>query len=189
LPRLVQQEIRTARAAITDVLKAAPSGAGKIAEALQALDRLERLLEGIAPSLPVRTRRWQRNQPKTYRVEGPPGHEVLAEYRADDPGQPFRCPRTTYDALARVLAATTKLTKFYDIQKLLKKELGELPAVYQIRVALRFWVSDGVELVEKIRARYRASEPACFVQSAGAAWTKRVASGIHRRLDKHDRKP
>jgi hypothetical protein len=183
LPRLVQQEIRTARAAITDVLKAAPSGAGKIAEALQALDRLERLLEGIAPSLPVRPRRWQRNQPKTYRVEGPPGHEVLAEYRADDPGQPFRCPRTTYDALARVLAATTKLTKFYDIQKLLKKELGELPAVYQSRVALRFWVSDGVELVAKIRARYKTTDGANFLRAASAAWATVSRSG----LDTNDR--
>lgn len=171
MPRSVQQEIRAVRAAVTDVLKTAPSAAGKIAEALQALDRLERLFEGIAPSVPSPPRRWQRNQPKTYRVEGPRSHEALAEYRADDPGQPFRCPRTTYDALARVLAATTKLTKFYDIQKLLKKELGELPAVYQIRVALRFWVSDGVELVEKIRARYRVKNGTGFLRATAAAWT------------------
>ncbi len=172
VPRSAQQEIRRVRAALTGVLKTTPSAAGKIAEALQALDRLERLFEGIAPSVPSPPRRWQRNQPKTYRVEGPPSHEALAEYRADDPGQPFRCPRATYDALARAMASTTKLTKFYEIQKRLKKELGEVPAVYQSRVALRFWASDGVELIEKIRARYRVTSGTEFLRAAAAAWEK-----------------
>lgn len=171
MPRSAQQEIRTTRAAITEVLKAAPQAAGPIAEALQALDRLERALDGAAPESAPTPRRGHRNQPKTYRVEGPPGREALCEYRADDPGRPFRCPKPTYDALARVMASTTKLTKFPEIERLLKKELGELPAVYQIRVALRFWTTPEVGIVERVRARYRARNCVAVVREAERAWS------------------
>lgn len=172
MPRSALQEIRTTRTAITEALKAAPQAAGPIAEALQALDRLERALDGAASESAPTARRGHRNQPKTYRVEGPPGREALCEFRADDPGRPFRCPKPTYDALARVMATTTKLTKFPEIERMLKKELGELPAVYQTRVALRFWGTTGVELVERIRARYKAKDGAKFLRAAAVAWEK-----------------
>ena len=171
MPRSAQQEIRTARAAITEVLKAAPQAVGPIAEALQSLGRLERLLDGAVAGPPPGPHRGQRNQPKTYRVEGLPGREALCEYRADDPGRPFRCPKATYDALARVMVATTKLTKFPDIEKLLKKELGELPAVYQIRVALRFWATAEVDIIERVRARYRARNCEAVAREAERAWS------------------
>lgn len=170
MPRSAPQEIRVARAAITEALKAAPQAAAPIADALQSLDRLERLLDGAAPRPAPTARPGPRNKPKTYRVEGPPSREALCEYRADDPARPFRCPKATYDALARVMATTVKPIKFPEVERLLKKELGELPAVYQIRVALRFWTTAEVDIVERVRARFRARQCDTIVREAEVTW-------------------
>jgi hypothetical protein len=151
----VLDELRKARAAVTEVLRHAEKAAPHVADALNALDRLERLLETASAKATPEPRRGARSKPKTYRVEGRPGQEALCEYRADDPDRPFRCPKATYDALALVMADTPKPARFDDIAKRLKKQLGELPALYQLRVALRFWTTPEVGLVERVRARYR----------------------------------
>lgn len=167
-----REELRAARTAFTAVLKQAPEAAPQVADALEALDRLERLMErGTEQGRPA-AKRGLRNRPKTYRVEGPPGREALCEYREKDPDHPFRCPKATYDAMARVMASTPKLAKFGDIEKGLKKDLGDLPAVYQLRVVLRFWTTPDVDLVERVRARYRARRPAEFRRLATQAWRR-----------------
>jgi hypothetical protein len=163
-------ELRKARAAVTEVLRHAPNAAPHVADALNTLDRLEKLLEAAPATATPTMRRGARNQPKAYRVEGPADREALCEYRADDPDRPFRCPKTTYDALARVMMNTSKPAKFEDIAKRLKKELGELPALYQLRVALRFWTRPEVRLVEKVRTRYHAHNANLFARDARAAW-------------------
>ena len=170
-PRVLEA-LRAARAAVTEVLRHPQQAAPHVADALSALDRLERLLESTPAAPTAAATRGRRNQPKVYRVEGRTGQEALCEYRADDPGRPFRCPKRTYDALARVLTALPKLAKFPDIEKRMKKELGEVPALYQLRVALRFWTSPAIELVERTRAQYRAKAPRSFVREAQRLWGK-----------------
>lgn len=171
-PNSIRGEFYAVRAALTAALKEAPQAAVPIAEALQAVDRLERLVDQIQPSgdAGAQPRRGRRNQPKTYHIEGRPGEEALCEYRPDDPDRPFRCPRATYDALARVLAAAPKPAKFDDLAKRVGRELGHVPALYQLRVALRFWTRPEVGLVERARTRYRAREPERFERQAGEAW-------------------
>lgn len=169
----VRDELHAVRAALTDLLKRTPDAAVHIADALQALDRLERSLEQMPTSdtaTPAKPTRGRRNQPKTYRVERQSGQEALCEYRAEDPDRPFRCPKVTYDALARVLAGAAKPLKFEEIAKRVKKELGHMPAVYQLRVALRFWTQPEVGLVDKVRTRYRAVQLAHLERDARAAW-------------------
>ena len=64
--------------------------------------------------------------------------------------------RTVADLLRKALPDTLKPARFDDISKRLKKELGELPALYQLRVALRFWTTPEVELLERVRAKCKA---------------------------------
>lgn len=168
-PRVLEA-FRAARAALTEVLRHPQQAAPHVADALSALDHLEKLLENGPPAEGPPARPSRRNQPKSYRVEGQTGQEALCEYRADDPDRPFRCPKRTYDALARVLAALPKLAKFPDIEKRMKKELGEVPALYQLRVAIRFWTAPETTLVERTRAQYRARKPQTFVREARRCW-------------------
>jgi hypothetical protein len=170
---MVRDELHAVRAALTDLLKRTPNAAVHVADALQALDRLELAIEHVparAPVAPAAVTRGRRNQPKLYRVEGRPGHEALCEYRADDPDRPFRCPRVTYDPLAKVMGSVSKPIKFDEIAKRLAKELGHMPALYQLRVALRFWTKPEVGLVEKVRTRYHAAITERFVSEASKAW-------------------
>jgi hypothetical protein len=168
----VLEELRNARTAVTEVLRHAENAAPHVADALNALDRLERLLGTVSATSRSSPRQGARNKPKSYRVEGGPGQEALCEYRADDPERPFRCPKATYDALARVLAGATKPVKFDDIARRLKKEMGTLPALYQLRVALRFWRRPEVGLVDKVRARYLTRNANLFAGDAHAAWAE-----------------
>lgn len=169
----ILDELRNARAAVTEVLRHPQHAAPHVADALTALDRLERTLETVPRSAAPAVPRGRRNQPKIYRIEGRPGRAALCEYRADDPDRPFRCQKPTYDALARVMAAAPKPMKFDDITKRLKKELGELPALYQLRVALRFWRTPETLLVNKFRTCYVASAADRFERLAEDAWKQR----------------
>ena len=97
----------------------------RVADALNAIDRLERSSEAVPTTDRPTVQRGQRNRLKAYRIEGRPGREALCEYRADDPDRPFRCPKATYDALVWVMAAMPKLAKFSNIAKRIKKLSGK----------------------------------------------------------------
>lgn len=172
----VRDELHAVRAALTGLLKRTPDAAVHVADALQALDRLELAVEQVAASVattPAAGTRGRRNQPKTYHVEGQSGQEALCEYRAEDPERPFRCPKATYDALARVLADATRPLKFEELAKRLAKDLGHMPALYQLRVALRFWTQPEVGLVDKVRTRYRVSPGQRFARATEREWSSR----------------
>jgi len=150
-----------------DVLEKHPELMPRIGEAIQAMDEVERQVD--ATTVATAAAPGRRGKPKTYRIEHVGKQEVLAEYRPDDE-TPFRCPRSTYDGLARVFARTDRFVRYGDVTKSLRKELGAAPADFQIRVVLRFWSQPDVGLIERARARYRPRDPQKFVDAAEHAW-------------------
>ena len=111
-----------------------------------------------------------RNKPKRYEVREIGGEEFLAEYRQDS-SVPFRCPKQVIDATAKVLASSKQPLKFADVEQKVGRDMGELPADYLVRVALRFLVSE-LGLAEKHRARYTAAEPKTLLKKYETAWAQ-----------------
>jgi len=174
----VREGFRAVRSSLTELLKEAPVAAPRVADALEALDHLERAVD-VSESVTVEASTGrQRGLQKSYWVERRGTEEVLTEHRLGDPS-PFRCPRSTYNALARAISRTKRLTKYEDLARTVRKELGSSPADYQLRLTLRFWISGGVRLVERSRARYRPINARDFLQAARTAWerTRRVRVG------------
>jgi hypothetical protein len=166
----ITQEFRKIRGMLTDLGAERREIADRVFELLKAVDTLEQLVEASRPvagrnDRPTRVR----GKAKSYRIEQVGKDEVLAEYR-EDSDLPFRCPRSTYDALARGLSKSDKPVKFGDLVKAITKESGSAPADYQIRLALRFWAQPEVGLVERARARYRPKLTAGFVEASKRAW-------------------
>ena len=152
-----------------DVLEKHPELMPRIGDAIRAMDEVERQVDAATATTAAMPGRRPRGKPKTYRVEHAGKQEVLAEYRPDD-ANPFRCPRSTYDGLARAFARTERFVKYGEVKKALRKELGAMPADFQIRVVLRFWSQPDVELIERARARYRPRDPQRFLDAARQAW-------------------
>jgi hypothetical protein len=171
----VRDGFRMVRRLLADLLTDTPNVGPRIAELLHAVDELERAVETVGPPAPTETRRATRGKAKNYTVERSGDDEVLTEQRPDDPN-PFRCPRSTYDAVARVLARLDRPAKYAEIAKAVAKELRPAPADYQIRVVLRFWADRSVGLIERARARYRPLDSTRLMRLATEAW-RRAAHG------------
>lgn len=165
----IREGFRAVRASLTDLLKEHPASAARVAEALRAVDEVERLVDTPAPAVASESPRRTRGKPKEYWIERTGNQQVLAEYRPDDQN-PFRCPRATYDAMARVFARIEKFVKYEEVLKGLDKELRTRPADFQVRVVLRFWAGPEVGLIERTRARYRPRSADTFVEAARLAW-------------------
>jgi hypothetical protein len=143
----IRREVQRAREAVLRILRGGSDHSANIALAIEALDSADRQLEQLVVAGRGRSR-----TPKSYRVEGRPPGESLAEYREGDP-VPFRMPRDSYDALARVMPGLDGFVKYAEIADAVQKRLGEALPEYQIRAILRFWTERGA--VEKQHTRYR----------------------------------
>jgi hypothetical protein len=83
---------------------------------------------------------------------------------------PFRIPRESYDAIARVMPRFNAFAKYAEIASALQQQLGAALPDYQIRTVLRFWSEHGA--VEKNRARYRVLEPKKWTKNIERAWAE-----------------
>jgi hypothetical protein len=181
----IREQFRRIRSVLTDLLKLDDvlakhrELAPRIGEAIQAMDDVERQVDAVTVTAMAQPGRRPRGKPKTYRIEHAGKQELLAEYRPDDEN-PFRCPRSTYDGLARVFAKTERLVKYEEVAKSLRKELGSMPADFQIRVVLRFWSQPDVGLIERARARYRPHDSRNFADGARRAWENAGAARMPR---------
>ncbi len=172
----LREAFRRVRSLLLDLMAEHPATAPRATEAFRALEQLEHRLEGLAADGDRGGDRQTRGKPKTYQVERTGAEEVLAEYRPDDE-IPFRCPRATYDALAKAFTNSTQFLKYEEVMKLLGKEIKPVPADYQVRVILRFWAQPEVGLIERSRARYRPNKAAGFAKAARRAWKAASKAG------------
>ena len=89
------------------------------------------------------------------KVEG--REEALAEHRTSGKSNPFRCPKSLYDAIVQVLMTTDRSLSVEDIANEVAKTGVDRPAEFQVRVPLRLWISVQAPLITRNRARYRSS--------------------------------
>jgi hypothetical protein len=155
-----------------ELLRRAPSAVDVVGTLIQELASVEQLLEDTLNGRNSRTGRGEgRVTMKSYSVEQTGEAQSLLEHRAED-DRPFRCPRPTFDAVAKTLAEHPAFSKYSSITDKVARRLGVRPADYQLRVAIRFLMSPDVRLVERRRARYRPVDGDDFLARANAAWSR-----------------
>jgi hypothetical protein len=161
----VREQLRRVRGALARMLTDTADIRHEVSAALQALDEGERLLDQVIVEHSGTALR--RGTPKSYYVEKRDKQEFLTEQREDEDG-PFRVARAIYDALVKVMSRFEDLVRYDDIARAVKKEIGQVPPEYQIRLVLRFWAERGV--IERTRARYRRSPTGAWPAVAQDAW-------------------
>ncbi|MEE9295599.1 MAG: hypothetical protein V3W34_11645 [Phycisphaerae bacterium] len=172
--RDIRQGFRRVNQLLGEVVKQAPAANDTVGTLIQQLASLEQLVEESTIDQKVASpRTLPRGKAKEYRVERTGKREVVAEYRPDDL-RPFRCPRSTYDAVARALAKSSGPVAYDQIVSDVAQSLGTARADYQIRVALRFLTDPDVGLVERNRARYRVLRSRSFLKQARDAWERHL---------------
>lgn len=111
-----------------------------------------------------------------YSVEDWQGEPHLVEKR-DSGAQPFRTPKSHFDAVVDILATASEPMRFEEIRTLAAKQLGlesesELP-IYRLRIVMRFL--DRLGLLKHESRRYRRTRPAStFRADSKREWSKRL---------------
>jgi hypothetical protein len=161
------------RTSLIKVLRNSPESREPICDALELIESLQQQAEAKRhPDPPEETRAARGQQAagqQQYVLQRTPEGEFLTERRPNG-SQPFRCPKATYDAAARVLAAATEPLHFEDLLERLNAAMGERQADYRLRVCLRFWAARGK--VERFRTSYRAADAATFSNDAQTLWAE-----------------
>jgi hypothetical protein len=106
-----------------------------------------------------------------YVVEKTQQGEVLTERRLSGNSQPFRCPKSIYEVVAKVLATADRPLLVDEIVARVELLVGERPPDFQVRLLLRFWLHAGSPLVIRSRARYRLADPKAFIAQAARLWS------------------
>jgi hypothetical protein len=134
----------------------------------QELETYQRAMPPPAPGKGDAPSR-RRSRSQAYEIQASPEGSFLIERR---PGhsQPFRCPRTTYDAAAEVLAAATEALPFEELVDRLHTHTGHRQPDYRLRVALRFWMAR--QAVSRSRTKYRATDRSTFPSIVRGLWTE-----------------
>lgn len=111
----------------------------------------------------------------TYSVEGSGGQAGLAEYRPSGP--PLRVPKSAYDLVVNVLAATERPLPFDEVMLALRDQ-ADPPADWQVRVALRYLLRADPAVLRRTRSRYQPITPRTFKGAAERLWraTTRASS-------------
>ena len=155
------------RTSLIKVLRNSPESREPICDALELIEALQQRLESGKQNPDTGRPTSEGSGGQEYVLQETPEGPFLAERRPSG-AQPFRCPKPTYDAAARLLAGAAEPMHFDDLLAELNQAVGEKQAEYRLRVCLRFWASKG--LVQRFRTRYRAADPQGFVERSGAAW-------------------
>ena len=175
-PTTAREALDAIRDALADVLDKHDDCGRDASRVLRAVGVLEQTLRQ-APGLGEYStaaggdepKRRSRYKPKRYAVRKVGDQEMLCEFRVDS-DIPFRCPKSTLDAVVRTLAAADRPMSFNEIEDEVNKVLPEPAATYQIRVCLRFLASAHLGLVRRNRARFVAPQPKRLQRSAASTW-------------------
>lgn len=111
-----------------------------------------------------------------YVVEPSALGESLAEHHATGGAQPYRCPKSIYDAVVAVLGKTDRPLSTADLLEEVGRVIGGPPADHQIRVVLRFFQRSEPAMVLRNRARYMPVAPSKFLHDAGDLWSAHRSS-------------
>jgi len=106
----------------------------------------------------------------TYFVEKLDGRMVLTERRVGTIAHPVRCPQNVYEAVATVLARAEHTLAVEQIINRIEAGNGFEPAAFQVRLAIRCWMSVTPPLVERLRAKYRPVQRPVFSKQAKRLW-------------------
>jgi hypothetical protein len=163
------------RTALIRALRSSPEAREPLCDALEQLEAIQQELEEYrqalpdpAPTLsPLTPPRRRKTNIQEYEIQRTADGGFLTERRAGH-SQPFRCPRATYDAAARVLEGAAEALPFEDLMERLNSLTGSRQPDYRLRVALRFWMTH--EAVLRSRTKYRAAERAGFERLARQLW-------------------
>jgi len=160
------------RSALIKVLRTSPEAREPVCDALELLETVQQQVEETRHLAPVQTdspasSARKRTKLQEYEIQGSDDDQFLMERR---PGhsQPFRCPRATYDAAAKVLAEAQGALHFDELMDRLNARLPQRQPDYRLRVALRFWMA--AQAVTRHRTRYKAVSPKEFSQFSGRLW-------------------
>ncbi|HLL88510.1 MAG TPA: hypothetical protein VK324_04350 [Tepidisphaeraceae bacterium] len=152
----VPKELKVAR----DLAERTAEGGGRVAifarEMAALLVRVEEQLTGVQTPVAVSRAVRGRQERAEYVVEVVGKVQTLAEHRTSGKSKPFRCPKSVYDAVAKVVGEGERALGVEEIASAVERELQFRPAEFQVRVSLRLWLSVEPPLVERVRARYRS---------------------------------
>lgn len=175
------QRFSQVRTALIRALRSSPEAREPLCDALEQLEAIQQELEAYRHALPAapesrgpaRAGR-RRTGSQAYEVQVTGEGSFLIERR---PGhsQPFRCPRSTYDAAAEVLAAVGDAVPFEELVERLTARVGRREPDYRLRVALRFWMTHGA--VVRSRTKYRPSDRNTFRATSQALWIQTEGAG------------
>jgi hypothetical protein len=165
------------RSALIKVLRTSPEAREPLCDALELLETVQQQVEvtrqapargGELLQAPAR----KRTKLQEYEIQWTDEGEFLIERR---PGhsQPFRCPRDTYEAAAKVLADAEGALHFDELMDRLNGRLPQRQPDYRLRVALRFWMAAGA--IARYRTRYKATNPREFPQASRRLWENLLA--------------
>ena len=164
------------RSALIKVLRTSPEAREPLCDALELLESVQQQVETSHTSpkapeaAPAPARKRTRLQ--EYEIQGTDDGQFLIERRPGQ-SQPFRCPRATYDAAAKVLAEAEGALHFDELMDRLNARLPQRQPDYRLRVALRFWMT--ANAVARYRTRYKAVSPREFPQLSGRLWEELAA--------------
>ena len=105
-----------------------------------------------------------------YVVEDTVNGMALTERRLGGRAHPFRCPKSVYEALAKVMSESDRALPLDELVATVGEVLGDQPPDYQVRVPLRFWMHVEPPLVQRNRARYRATDAKKFANATRKLW-------------------
>jgi hypothetical protein len=166
------QSVSRLRTALIRALRVSPDARDALCDALELLEGIQQQLDDYHRTLPPPPEqpappRHRPKSPQQYQLERTAEGEFLTEHR---PGhsQPFRCPRSTYDTAAQLLANAEQPLHFDEFAEQLNTRLGSRQPDYRLRVALRFWLRH--KLVDRTRSKYRPADPNTFLHQSADLW-------------------
>lgn len=161
-----------ARAEAAQMLTDCPKAQARVTRLIQLLGQIEDAWHD-GGATPKPKRKSSRGATISgYAVENWQGEPHLVEKR-DSGAQPFRTPKSHFDTVVEILAASNEPMAFEEIRALTSKQLGmssrdDLP-IYKLRIVTRFLDKEGLLTHESRRYR-RVGSASSFGSAATKAW-------------------
>lgn len=155
-----------------------PKAQARVTRLIQLLGQIEDAWHEGGPATKPRRKSSRGATISGYSVEDWQGEPHLVEKR-DSGAQPFRTPKSHFDAVVDILATASEPMRFEEIRTLTAKQLGlssedELP-IYRLRIVMRFLDREGL-LKHESRLYQRAAAVSGFRQGVAKAWRARASA-------------